>query len=282
MTRLISGALLALTSISLLGQGASAVRPDPPIACGSCDDWNAPREPYRVYGNTYYVGTKGLSSVAIVSNAGLILLDGGLPQSAALIDRHIADLGFRTADVKLILNSHAHYDHAGGIAALQRASGATVAASAPGARAIESGRPTPDDPQYTIAINRFAPVKNVRVVKDGEVLRLGDVAVTAHLTPGHTPGSTTWSWRSCEGTICRNVVYADSLNPVSADDYRFTGTGKEPGIVAEFRRSIDKVAALPCDVLLSVHPDQAEGQSCRTYAAVAAKRLETRIAEEKR
>jgi metallo-beta-lactamase class B len=181
--------------LSLLVPIATAARrtelkADPPKACEFCAAWNVAQEPFRVFGNTYYVGVAGLSSVLIASDKGLILLDGGLPQSAPLIDASICKLGLRTENVRLIVNSHAHYDHCGGIAALQRASGAIVAASASGARAIESGKPTADDPQYAFGndANGFPPVKHVNVVADGEALRVGDLAITAHLTPGHTPG----------------------------------------------------------------------------------------------
>ena len=166
-------------------QRALPLQPDPPIECASCLAWNAQRKPTRVFGNTYYVGPHGLGSVLITSDAGHILLDGGLPQSAAVIDENIRALGFRLTDVRLIVNSHAHYDHAGGIAALQRASRATVAASASGARVIEQGELGSDDPQYQDGPNagRFPRATNVRVVKDGEVLRVGTISVTAHLTP---------------------------------------------------------------------------------------------------
>ena len=203
--------------------------------------------------------------------------------SAPLIDANIRKLGFRTGAIRLILNSHAHYDHAGGIAALQRASGAIVAASPDGARALERGEPVPEDPQAAFgASNRFPAVHNVRVVKDGEVLRVGAIEVTAHLTPGHTPGSTTWSWQACEGPRCRQVVYADSLNAVSAPGFRFSGDRTHPDLVPSFRRSIDKVAALPCDILLTVHPAFAKENTCRTYAQNAMKRLEQRVAEERK
>jgi metallo-beta-lactamase class B len=281
---------------------ARRLQPDAPKKCESCAPWNAPLEPFRVFGNTYYVGVAGLSAVLVTSDHGLILLDGGLPQSAALIDANIRKLGFRTEDVRLIVNSHAHYDHAGGIAALQRLSGATVAASASGAKAIEGGGPPRDDPQYAFgrAANAFPAVKKVRVVTDGETLRVGDLAVTAHLTPGHTPGSTTWTWRSCEGTRCLDVVYADSLTAVSAPGFRFTGDSTHPSIEATFRRSIAVVAELPCDVLLSTHPgaagmedklkrreEQAGGnpfvdpEACRAYADNAARGLDRRVAEER-
>jgi metallo-beta-lactamase class B len=225
-----------------------------------------------------------------------------LPQSAAAIDAHIRALGFKTEDIRLILNSHAHFDHAGGIAAIQRLSGATVATSPSGARALESGEPSPDDPQVAFgrASNAFPRVQHVRAVADGEILRVGSLAITAHWTPGHTPGSTTWTWRSCEGTRCLDVVYADSLNAVSAPGFKFTGDATHPSRVDAFRKSIATVAALPCDVLLSVHPEfsntadklkrRAAGATenpfidpsgCRTYAAKASRALDRRIAEER-
>ena len=176
---------------------------DPPPKCGDCDEWNKPREPFKLFGNSYYVGTDGLSAILIVGDSGHVLLDGGLEQSAAVIDANVRKLGFKTEDIKLIVNSHGHYDHAGGIAALQRASGATVAASPSGADALQRGEETTtDDPGsgFGKADQWVSPaVKNVKVIKDGEVLRVGNIAITAVFTPGHTPGSTTWAWQSCEG-----------------------------------------------------------------------------------
>ena len=142
----------AAVALALL-LAAGSPRPfvaDPPKQCDDCAGWNTPRAPFRVFGNTYYVGVQDLSAILITSDAGHILVDGGLTQSAPLIDANVRALGFRTEDVKLIVNSHAHFDHAGGIAALQRASGARVAASAIGARALVSGMPSLDDPQYAL------------------------------------------------------------------------------------------------------------------------------------
>jgi metallo-beta-lactamase class B len=290
--------LLLLLCGAAISAPAAPLRPDPPKVCDSCAEWNGPREPFRVFGNTYFVGPAGLGAVLVTSAQGHILLDGALTQSAAEIDAHIRALGFRTEEVKLIVNSHAHYDHAGGIAALQRASGATVAASARGAEALERGQPTGDDPQAAFGPgpNGYPAVKNVRVVKDGETLRVGDLALTAHLTPGHTPGSTTWTWRSCEGGRCLDVVYADSLNAVSAPGFRF-GDGKGGGLEPSFRKSIATVGALPCDILLTVHPAFAQldeklkartkdhdpfvdPAACRAYAAAATTRFDTRLKEE--
>jgi metallo-beta-lactamase class B len=173
-----------------------------------------------------------------------------------------------------------------------------VAHSEPGAKALASGEPNPDDPQYAFGrqANAYPAVKNMRVVADGETLRVGPLAITAHRTPGHTPGSTTWSWQACDGPRCLNMVYADSLNPVSADSFRYTA---DPARVAAFRASIAKVAALPCDIVLAVHPGFTDidgklkrraanpstdpfidAQGCRAYAASAAKSLEARVANE--
>ncbi len=195
--------LLSLLAPLATAAGRSALKPDAFKSCDSCDAWNQAHEPFRVFGNTYYVGVAGLSSVLIASDKGLILLDGGLPQSAPLVDASIHKLGFRTEDVRLIVNSHAHYDHAGGIAALQRASGAVVAASASGARAIQNGEPPADDPQYAFGkdANSFPAVKRVKAVADGETLRVGDLAITAHLTPVQAPAGAAGprTVRGCDG-----------------------------------------------------------------------------------
>jgi metallo-beta-lactamase class B len=242
------------------------------------------------------VGTAGLGAILIASQEGHILIDGGLPQSAALIAENIRKAGFRLEDIKLILNSHTHYDHAGGIAALQRATGAKVAASPASKRALERGGPTEDDPQFAFGRqhNDYAPVRDVREIGDGETLRVAasSTAVTAHFTPGHTPGGTTWTWRACEATKCLNMVYGDSLNSVSAPGFKFD----QPTRLAAFERSIARVEALPCDILITVHPTAIDmdgrlakagalplldAAACRNYAAGARQRLHQRVTEER-
>ncbi|HTV87091.1 MAG TPA: subclass B3 metallo-beta-lactamase [Dyella sp.] len=261
--------------------------------------WNAPQQPFKVFGNTYYVGPHGLSSILVKTSQGLVLIDGALPESAPRIEANIRALGFRVGDIRWILNSHAHSDHAGGIAELQRASGAQVIASAAGAHAMALGGADPDDPQYGLAPT-FPPVHHVRVVADGQTLHLGDVAITAHYTPGHTPGSTSWTWRSCEGGACLNIVYADSLTALGNAHYRYTDTPAHPHRVEDFRRSIATVAALPCDILLTPHPDASDfwdkvkqrqagvrpdplvdHAACRAYAADAQKGLDARLVKER-
>jgi metallo-beta-lactamase class B len=270
---------------------------DPPHKCGDCETWNKPRDPFRVFGNTYYVGTDGLSALLVTGEAGHILLDAGLPQSAPVIDANIRQLGFKTSDVKLIVVSHGHFDHAGGVHALQRYTGAMVAASASTADALRRGENTPDDPQYGFGkqFNGFPAVKDVHVVIDEDQLTIGKVSIVARMIPGHAPGSTAYTWQSCDNGKCLNMVYADSLTSPSAPGFKY---GKRLEV---FRRSIEKVAALPCDIILSPHPQftqvdaklkrrsELKGQGpdpfidsngCRAYAAQGLKQLEARIAEE--
>lgn len=280
------GAWRAFSAIFLLHLATQTpLQPDPPKGCASCAGWNADHAPAQVFGNTYFVGTAGLGAVLVTSPDGHILFDGALPQSAPLIDAHIRQLGFRTTDIKLILTSHAHYDHVGGVAALQRYTNATVAASPSSAEALRRGRPTDDDPQYLIPDNGFPAVARVQTIRDGEVLRVGRLAVTAHFTPGHTPGSTTWTWESCDAGKCLSMVYADSLNAVSADDFRFTGDAKTPSRVEAFKKSIATVDALKCDALIPVHPSFSkpfvDANACHAYAATARKTLDERIAKER-
>jgi metallo-beta-lactamase class B len=274
-----------------------ATDPRAPIRCDSCDAWNQPRAPFRIFGNSYYVGVDGITAVLIASPDGHVLIDGGLPQSATRVEESVRALGFRLADVKLHLSTHEHFDHAGALAALQAVTHAPVAAGAPAALALQRGIPLPEDPQYASGkLHPFAPVSLVRAVADGEVLRVGRLAITAHRTPGHTPGGTSWAWRSCDGARCLNVVFADSLNPVSDDGFRFTD---EPGRVPAFAAAIAKLSALPCDVLVTGHPGAsglfdkvaARGRgvvdalvnpsACKELAAALQTKLDERVAKER-
>jgi metallo-beta-lactamase class B len=219
--------------------------------CASCAAWNVPQTPFRIYGDTYYVGTHELSVILIASKQGLVLIDGALTESAPQIAGNIRTLGFRPEDIKLILNSHAHFDHAAGIAPLQRLTGAKVAASPWSAEVLRRGTPAPDDPQHDLAPPPYTGVPNVKLLSDNQTLRVGPLALTAHFTPGHTQGGTSWSWMSCEQQRCLHIVYADSLTAVSADNYRFTN---HPDLLAGFEKSLAALEAMPCDILLTPHP----------------------------
>src|SRR5215813_11883976 len=225
-----------------------------PSSCADCPAWNVPQQPFKIYGNTYYVGTLGLGSILITSSTGHVLIDGALPESVPQIVANIRSLGFRVEDIKLILNSHVHFDHAGGIGELQKLSGARVAASLWTAEVMKKGIVPRDDPQFGI-IMPIARVIRVTTFKDGEALQAGAVTVTAHLIPGHTPGGTSWTWRSCENSRCVNLVYADSQTPVSAEGFLFTRSGEYPHAVADFERSYAFLDNTPCDILITTHPN---------------------------
>jgi metallo-beta-lactamase class B len=275
----------------------AAMRAQGTIVCGPCAEWNVPQRPFRLHGNTYWVGTHGLGAILITSPQGHVLIDGGLPQSAPLIRAGIESLGFRIRDVKLILNSHAHYDHAGGIAELQRASGARVMASPWSASVLKAGKSQPGDPQLTIAFD-YPAVANVETFTFEDTLRVGPIAVVPHATPGHTPGGTAWSWRSCDASRCLDLVYADSETPVSADDFLFTRNTTYPNAIADFERGYATLERLSCDVLVTPHPGASslwdrvspsdgtigsgfvDREACKRYAATSRQALQQRIARE--
>lgn len=220
--------------------------------CADCKRWNQPHKPFRIYGNTWYVGTQGLSAILITSEYGHVLIDGGLEESAPLIKANIEALGFKLADVKAILNSHAHFDHAGGIAALEQQSGAPVYAMRPGNEVLETGKLGKEDPQYGLRPRAMTPVQHVWVVQDDQLLGVGAVRLRALATPGHTPGGTSWSWESCQDSICLQMVYADSLSAVGANNYRFS---THPEVLRQFAQSFARLEGVSCDVLMTPHPD---------------------------
>ena len=189
--------MLVTLSAAMLA-AVSSTADDPltrPIAVEQAKDWLRPAPPVRVFGKTYLVGFGGLSVALIDTGDGLILIDGALPQAEPAILANIRKLGFDPRRIRYILSTEPHFDHAGGLAALARDTGATVVASVRGAEGLRSGRLAADDPQRGYN-SRFPAVAAVRTIRDGETLRLGDTVVTARATPGHTMGSMSWSWRA--------------------------------------------------------------------------------------
>jgi metallo-beta-lactamase class B len=257
--------------------------------CKDWDDYDKSAPAVRIFSNTYLVGTCGITSLLITDKAGDILIDGGTEKDADLIADNIRSLGFRLTDVKYLLHSHEHYDHIGGIAKLQKLTGAQLLASPAATGVLNSGTAGQGDPQ--VGINPPFPAAHVdRIINDGEQVRLGNTVLTAIATPGHTPGALSWRWGSCDAGKCRQIIYADSLTPKSNDKYRFSD---HPAYLAAYRTSIAKVAALDCDILLTPHPsashmvDRIAGRApledrnaCRDYAADLTKQLDDRIAKE--
>jgi metallo-beta-lactamase class B len=282
------------TLLSLIAIAAAPAMPqasDPltrPIVTEHTAEWLAPRPPMRAFGSTYLVGFSGLNVALINTGKGLILIDGALPQAAPAILANVRRLGFAPRDIKYILSTEPHFDHAGGIAALARDTGATVVASPRGAEALRTGRLAADDLQRGYD-SRFPAVPMVKAIRDGERLALGNTVITARATPGHTMGSMSWSWRGCEGQRCKAIVFAASLNPVSTDDYRFSAPSHK-AVVAAFARGQAAMRALPCDILITAHADQdgaterylTKSGACRAYALSSQRKLAERINSEAR
>lgn len=285
-----------LPALAALVSGQSGA---PPSSCDNCPTWNQPQEPFKIYGNTYYVGPHGLTSILLTSRSGHVLLDGALPESAPQIAANIRSLGFKVEDVKIIVNSHVHFDHAGGIAELQRLSGAKVAASPWSAEVLTRTGVGKGDPQFG-GVRPVALVPRATTLRDGQTLRVGNIRLTPHFTPGHTPGGTSWTWESCEGGRCLNIVYSDSMTPVSADGFRFSDSREYPNAVQDFEKSFAFLRAAPCDILLTSHPeasglwDRLEGRrkgvrpdplvtpnACKELAGRASEQLRRRLESEK-
>jgi metallo-beta-lactamase class B len=257
--------------------------------CDDYDDWDKPAPPVRIHANTYLVGTCGISAILIAGNEGHILIDAGTEKGADVIVRNIRNLGFRLQDVRILLHSHEHFDHVGGTGRLQQLTGAQLYASAAAAKVFETGAAGAGDPQAGMH-KPFSSARVDHIVANGSIVRLGNLYLTAIATPGHTPGALSWHWGSCDVGDCRRIVYADSLSPVSRDNYRFSD---HPTYLAGFRASFDRIRRVDCEILLTPHPsaskliDRMAGRAplidpngCRDYADALGKRLDQRLAKE--
>lgn len=266
--------------------------------CPDCDTWDDPVKPFNIYGNTWYVGMKNIGAVLITSDFGHVLIDAGMPDSVPQIAANIEALGFKPTDVKAILNSHTHYDHAGGIAEMQRLTGAPAYARTGAAEVLRTGKLDRNDPQLKSKSPAIPPVKTVWNLADEQLLGIGGIRLRVIPTPGHTPGGTSWTWESCEGAgKCLTMVYADSLSPVASDGFKFSAGG-DAGAGADLQRSIARIEKLPCDVLITPHPNASgfmerianrpagnsqgikDDTQCRKYAEAGRESLKARLAGE--
>ena len=263
-------------------------------SCEDWDEWDKAAPPFRILGDSWYVGTCGIAAILVASPQGHVLIDSGTEAGGELILANLRRIGVDPEDVRYILASHEHFDHVGGHAILAKATGAQIIASPLAAPVLESGMVSDEDPQADADHPAMTPVKVARMIQDGETLTLGDIAITAHATPGHTPGAMSYTWTACasddEPPACRRIAYVDSLSPVSADSYRFSD---HPQTIAAFRTSISKVSQLPCDELLTPHPSASSlieklrdgtlgspGQ-CQRYAAALTSALDKRLSKER-
>lgn len=247
------------------------------------DSWRQPVPPFALADNSWYIGTEALSAVLVKTPQGAVLIDGGLPQAANMLLQRMHELGVQPSDLRLILHSHAHFDHAGPLAELKRATGARVVGNAESAVLLARGGS--DDIHFGEG-HVFPPVNLDRIVMDGEVVELGGVGFTAHFTPGHTPGSTSWTWGDRRDGKTLRIAYVDSL---SAPGYGLIGNPRYPHIVDDYRRTFAAVRALPCDLLLTPHSDASgwapaataaphpKPMTCRAYADNAERKFDAEL-----
>lgn len=222
-------------------------------AAQSPANWTAPYEPFKISDNLYYVGTAGLGSYLLTTPKGHILIDGAMPSSARMIEGNIAKLGFKPTDVKVLLNTHAHFDHSGGLADLKADTGAKLYAAVGDRQALETG--TYVGSEDVKAFN-FKPVKVDVLLKDGQQVSLGGVTLTAHMTPGHSGGCTTWTFPlTVDGAKKQALLYCSTS--VAANRLVSKAKGPQyPGIVADYQKSFTKLKAMKADVFLAPHAEQ--------------------------
>lgn len=278
---------LSLAAVLPIACASAAEAPLPQLRAYTVDaSWLQPMAPLQIADHTWQIGTENLTALLVQTAEGAVLLDGGMPQMAGHLLDNMKARGVAPQDLRLILLSHAHADHAGPVAELKRRSGAHVVANAESAVLLARGGS--DDLHFGDGIT-YPPANADRIVMDGEVVEVGGIEFTAHFMPGHTTGSTAWTWTDTrEGKPVR-IAYADSL---SAPGYQLKGNPRYPRLVEDYKRSFATVRALPCDVLLTPHPgasnwDYAAGAragakalTCKAYADAAEQKFDAQLAKE--
>lgn len=278
-----------------LGHLLTTARPLPPPVVSVLNTWTEPTAPTRIAGPIYYVGTRGLAAYLITTPAGHILLDGGIPSSARDLEASIRALGFKPEDIRLLLLTHAHVDHAGTTAYFKRLSDATVAVMARDFVHVKSGGRS--DPMYgTSPAFFFPPVTGDRALKDGDSVSLGNITMTARLTAGHTQGCTTWITTVADGGKTFTVVFPGSSNVNPGTRLAIGPT--YPGIADDFRHTFMVLESLKPDIWLTAHPERfgfeekraraaqegvaawVDPEGYRTYVAASKAEFETLVAKE--
>ena len=246
-------ALVALLSLA----GTAHAQTTKDLLAALLAKWNKPAEPFKIIDNVYYVGTDGLASYLITSPQGLILVDTVMPESTSLIKASIEKLGFKVADIKYLLNTHAHIDHTGGFAELKQASGAQMVSGEADKPLLEGGYyPGAQDDDAL----KFPPVKVDRTVREGDTVTLGNVTLTARETPGHSPGCTSWAFSVKDGDATRSVLIFCS-GTVALN--RLVGNPTYPGIVEDYRKTFARAKDMKVDILLAPHPEMYNMQDKR-------------------
>jgi metallo-beta-lactamase class B len=218
--------------------------------CANPPEWTQPFPPFKIAGNLYYVGSKDLASYLVATPQGLILINSSEVANVPLIRASIEKLGFKMHDVKILLISHAHSDHAAGSAELKRLTGAKYMVMAEDVPVVESGGKR--DFRYGKEPAQLYPATKVdRVLHDGDTVRLGSAVLTAHLTPGHTKGCTTWTMKVSDGGRTYDVVIVGGTSVNKG--YEFFGNAAYPNMAEDYKKTFAVLKALPCDIFLGAH-----------------------------
>jgi len=277
---------LLLATEALAARAAAAALPQ--LKAYEVDaSWRTPIEPLQIADHVWQVGAAEITALLVKTDAGAVLIDGGMPQMADALLANLGKLGVAPGDLRLVLHTHAHADHAGPFAAIKRATGATIVSNAESAVLLERGGA--HDLHFGDDI-LFPPVRADRLLQDGEQVRLGSTVFTVHFTPGHTPGSMSWTWTDTQRGAPVRIAYADSL---SAPGYRLVDNPAVPHLLETFERSAAIVRGLPCDLLLTPHPGASgwnyadaahphpEPMTCADYADDAMKKLKRQAEAQK-
>jgi metallo-beta-lactamase class B len=248
--------------------------------------WITTIEPVRISDHVWQVGTAEITSLLIRTDAGAVLIDGGMPQAADAVLANMKRLGLAPRDLRYVLHSHAHGDHVGAVAAIKRATGATLVSNAESAVMLERGGS--NDIHFGDAIV-YPSVHADRLLQDGETVRLGTTSFQVWFTPGHTPGSMSWTWSDTHNGKPVRIAYVDSL---TAPGYTLQQNPAYPGILKAYEHSFATVRKLPCDLLLTPHPDrsgwkyddakqpQQKSVSCAEYADSAEEAIRNQLSAE--
>jgi metallo-beta-lactamase class B len=259
------------------------------VACKSLDDWNEPTHARRIYGNTWYVGTCGISVVLIATPEGHVLIDSAPEKSSVAVQKNILSLGVKLSDIKTILLTHEHHDHMGGMASMQKATVAKVLSRANVVDVLKSGKNDRRDPQFE-ELGSFAPIANVHAFKDSGDIKISSKQIRHIPMAGHAPGGSGWTWQECEKNVCKNLVFADSLGSISDNVYLYSAPDSLANALKESSERLEKT---PCDILITGHGtasdllSRLDGEkplidetACKNYAKAGALRLRDRLKKE--
>lgn len=284
---LVQQIFLAVAAATTAITAAATEQPLPQLKAYEVPEpWRTPVVPLQIAEHTWQIGTEELTALLVRTDAGAVLIDGGMPQAAEHLLANMRKLGIEPSELKFIFHSHAHADHAGPLAEIRRISGARLVSNAESGRLLASGGA--GDIHFGDGL-MFPPVNVDRYVLDGETVELGNVQFQVHFIPGHTPGSMAWTWQDRRDGKVVDIAYVDSL---TAPGYQLLDNPRYPHLLNDFRFTFAKVRDLPCDLLLTPHPGasgwryveeakQETEMDCKSYAVQAQLQLDKQLEKQR-